>query len=365
MKIMNFNYKERISRLRELLSLTKKRGVLFFDLKDIFYFSGFKGSKAFFLVTADKEFLITDFRYFEQVGKTDCFGELFKIKTSYFDDTCGLIYSLKLKEVILDETKTTCEAYNELNSRLPEVDFIFEKNISAGIRSIKENEEIEILNEGAKKTSRIFEKSLVFLKKGITEKRFALILEDLLKKDGFQGVSFPPIVLFGERSSMPHGEPEETPLRDNQPVLVDFGGIYKGYCTDFTRTVFFGKPDTSFVNVYEKLLYCQSFVINNAQAGMKSFQVDGIARECLDKESLGDFFKHSLGHGVGLEIHEFPIISPFNDALIQNGMVFTVEPGIYFENRFGIRIEDMVVVKNDKLNVLTDFPKELILIKQE
>ena len=365
MKTISFDYKKRIDKLRDFLSLTKKRGVLFFDLKDIFYFSGFKGTKAFLLITGDKEFLITDFRYFEKVDKDGCYGELFKIKSSYFDDTAGLIFSLKLKEIVLDETKTTCEAYNELSSRLPEVDFVFEKNISSGIRSIKEEAEIEIIKEGAKKTSQVFEKSLAFLKKGITERQFALILEDLLKKEGFQKVSFSPIVLFGERSSMPHGEPEETPLKDNQPVLVDFGGVYKGYCTDFTRTVFFGKPTSSFVNIYEKLLKCQRFVIDNAKAGMKAFQVDAIARECLDKESLGDFFKHSLGHGVGLEIHESPMVSPFTDILIQNGMVFTVEPGVYFENRFGIRIEDMVVVKNDRLNVLTDFPKELILIKQE
>ncbi len=365
MKTTDFNYKKRVDKLRELLSLTKERGVLFFDLKDIFYFSGFKGTKAFLLISGDKDILITDFRYFEQVEKTSCVGELFKIKSSYFDDTAGLIFSLKLKEIILDETKTTCEAYNEFCSRLPEVNFIFEKNVSAALRSVKAEEEIEILSEGAKKTASVFEKALFYLKEGITERRFALILEDLLKKEGFQKVSFPPIVLFGERSSMPHGEPGEHPLTNNQPVLVDFGGVYNGYCTDFTRTVFYGKPHSSFINVYEKLLNCQQFVIDNANAGMKAFQIDAIARECLDKESLGEFFNHSLGHGVGLDIHEPPMLSPFTDTLIQNAMVFTVEPGVYFENRFGIRIEDMVVVKNDRLNVLTDFPKELILIKQE
>ncbi len=365
MKKTEFDFKNRIKKLRDFLSLDAKEGILFFDLKDIFYFSGFRGSKAFLLITGNKEFLITDFRYFEKVEASNCYGELFKIKSSYYDDTAGLIFSLKLKKIILDEAKTTCESYNELTSRLPEVSFVFEKNLSGDIRSVKEDTEIEIIKEGAEKTSKVFETSLSFLKKGITERGFALILEDLLKKEGFETVSFPPIVLFGARASMPHGESEEIPLTDNQPVLVDFGGIYKGYCTDFTRTVFFGKPDSSFENIYSKLLNCQNTVIKKAKAGMKAFQIDAIGRECLDKDSLGEFFKHSLGHGVGLEIHESPLISPFTDTIIRDGMVFTVEPGVYFENRFGIRIEDMVVVKNGRLNVLTHFPKELILIKQE
>jgi len=265
----------------------------------------------------------------------------------------------------LDETKTYCEAYNELSSRLPTVNFLFKKNISENLRSIKDNSEIEILKEAALKTVKVFDEILSFLGEGITERKLALKLEEMLKLEGFEKVSFPPIVLFGSKTSMPHGEPENIELKKNQPVLMDFGGVYKGYCSDFTRTVFFGKPDSSFQNIYTSLLNCQKNVIKSAKAGMKAFQIDAIARECLDKESLGDFFKHSLGHGVGLDIHESPMISPFNDFVIQNGMVFTVEPGVYFENRFGIRIEDMVVVKNDALHVLTDYPKELILIKQE
>ncbi|BBB31858.1 Xaa-Pro aminopeptidase [Thermotomaculum hydrothermale] len=365
MKNFQFDFKNRIQKLRDFLCLKKQKAVLFTDLKDIFYFSGFKGSKAFLLITGDKEFLITDFRYFEKVDKDGCYGELFKVKSSYFDDTAGFIFSLKIKEIVLDEAKTTCEIYNELTSRLPETSFSFQKNISNEIRGVKEKEEIEIIKEGALKTSKVFEKALSFLTKGITEKSFALILEDLLKKEGFENVSFPPIVLFGKNSSMPHGESGNTPLDENQAVLVDFGGIYKGYCTDFTRTLFFGNPDSSFIHIYSKLLNCQKTVIDKARTGMKAFQVDAIGRECLDSVSLGEFFQHSLGHGVGLEIHESPMVSPFSDIVIENGMVFTVEPGVYFENRFGIRIEDMVVVENDRLNVLTDFPKELILIKQE
>ncbi len=365
MKNYSFDFENRVENLRRFLSLNERDGVLFADLKDIFYFSGFKGTRAYLLITKDNVFLITDFRYFEKFETSNCFGELFKIKSSYFDDIAGLIFSLKLKKIFLDEKKTTCELFNELNSRLPEVDFKFEKNIAENLRSIKDADEIEILKNGAKKTSEVFKHALNFLRKGITEREFSIFLEELLKKAGFDSVSFPPIVLFGERASMPHGEPGLNSLKENQPVLIDFGGIYKGYCTDFTRTVFFGTPDSSFQNIYNKLLKCQTFVIKNAKAGMKAFQIDAIARECLDRESLGDFFKHSLGHGVGLDIHESPLISPFTDVEIKNGMVFTVEPGVYFENRFGIRIEDMVVVQNNRLNVLTDFPKELILIKQE
>ncbi len=365
MNLYGFSFKRRCEKLRDFLSLDEKSAVFFSHSKDVFYFSGFTGSKAFLLITSDKAYLITDFRYFEQVTQNNFFGELFKVKTSYFDDTAGLIYSLGLKIVFVDEVKTTCEVFNEFSSRLPQVEFNFKKNLGLEIRCIKEEEEITILSEGAIKTSMVFEKSLKFLKKGITELDFALIIEDLLKKAGFKTPSFPPIVLFGKRASMPHGEPSNATLNEDQCVLVDFGGIYQGYCTDFTRTVFFGKPDSSFENIYNKLLKCQQTVINKARKGMRSLQIDAIARECLDRESLGEFFRHGLGHGVGLDIHESPFISPFEDTLIENGMVFTIEPGIYFEGKFGIRIEDMVVVKNDVLNVLTDFPKELILIKQE
>ncbi len=365
MKKKQFDFKSRVQKLRDILSLDSKTAVLMTDKKDVLYFSGFSGTKSFFLLTGSRSFLITDFRYFERFEKENCFGELFRVQSGYFDDIASLILRLGLKNIFLDEAKVFYETVNELSSRLPQVTFEFGKNISSHLRIVKEKDEIDIIKQGAKKTLDIFSKVLNFLKEGISERELAIKIEIMLLENGFNGVAFPPIVLFGENSSMPHGEPGSALLKKNQPVLIDFGGIFKGYCTDFTRTVFYGNPDFSFVNMYDKLLSCQMAVIENGETGMKAYQLDGIARHCLDKESLGDFFKHSLGHGVGLDIHEEPMLSPFNDNEIKNGMVFTVEPGIYFENRFGIRIEDMVVVQNDKLNVLTDFPKELILIKQE
>ncbi len=365
MKQGQFNFSNRVKKLREILSLDKKTGVLFSDLKDIFFFTGFKGTKSYLLITGEKIFLITDFRYFEKFFKDNCYGELFKVQSSYFDDIAGLIFSLKLKEVIVDEAKITCEVFNEFTSRLPEVNFSFKKNISYELRKVKDIEEIEVLKQGANNTVSVFDKFLTYIKKGKTEKELADTLLFLLKEEGFESFSFPPIVLFGENSSMPHGESGNTYLSENTPVLIDFGGIYQGYCTDFTRTVFFGVPTSSFVNIYEKLLLCQKESIKQVKRGMKGFQLDAVARQCLEKQSLGEFFKHSLGHGVGLEIHEPPVISPFSDIIIENNMVFTIEPGVYFEGNFGIRIEDMVMVENGLVNVLTDFPKELILIRQE
>ena len=252
-----------------------------------------------------------------------------------------------------------------MSSRLPEISFQFKKSITSELRIIKDFEEIEILKEGAQKTVAVFEKFLSFVEIGKTERELADTLFFLLKEEGFGSFSFPPMVLFGKNSSMPHGEPNNTPLTENTPVLIDFGGIHKGYCTDFTRTVFFGVPNSSFVNIYEKLLLCQKESIKQLKCGMKGFQLDAVARQCLEKQSLGEFFKHSLGHGIGLDIHEPPVISPFSDIIIENNMVFTIEPGVYFEGNFGIRIEDMVMVENGLSNVLTDFPKELILIRQE
>ena len=358
-------FENRIEKIRDYFALKNETGLLLVNTKDLFYFSGLKATKGFCLITEDRFFVITDFRYVEKFEKNKCFGELVKVEASYFDITASLISSLNLKKIVLDKAKTTCEIYSELSERLTDIEFTFEKDIGLKVRASKQKEEIEILEEGAKKTDIVFGEVLKEIKPGISERELSVKLEIILKKHGFASPSFPPIVLFGENTSMPHGEPSERKLKNNEPVLIDFGGVYKEYCTDFTRTVFFGKPDNFFVNLYEKLLNCQLAVLKNAKAGMHSFRIDAIARNCLEKEHLSEYFKHGLGHGVGLDIHEYPFLSPFNDEIIEAGSVFTVEPGIYLEGKFGIRIEDMVVATENGLDVLTHFPKELILIKQE
>ncbi len=358
-------FKSRVEKLRESFALVDEYGILLVDSKDLFYFSGLKATKGFCLATRKSFFVITDFRYVEKFEKNGCFGELVKVDSSYFDLTASLISSLKLKKIFLDKAKTSCEIFSELSERLSNTEFVFEKDIGLKVRSAKNKEELAILKEGARKTDSVFAELLKEIKKGISEKELSLKLEIILKTYGFSSPSFPPIVLFGENTSMPHGEPSEKKLKENEPVLIDFGGVYKEYCTDFTRTLFFGKPDNFFVNLYEKLLNCQLAVLKNAKAGMHGFRIDAIARNCLEKENLGEYFKHGLGHGIGLDIHEYPFLSPFNDEIVEKGSVFTVEPGLYLEGKFGIRIEDMAVASEKGLDVLTEFPKELILIKQE
>ena len=230
--------------------------------------------------------------------------------------------------------------------------------------SVKEEYELENIKQACNIADRAFEALLELIKEGMSENDLAALLEYLMRKFGASGTSFDTIVAFGENSSIPHHETGMRKLAYGDIILIDFGCKYGGYCSDCTRTLLFGDDNkhTEFKASYEKVLEAHMLVKEKVTCGMTGKEADAVARDYLDKYGLGKFFTHSLGHGIGINVHEHPFISPKSDNKLLNGMVFSDEPGVYLEGEYGIRIEDSVMLEKGKVVSLTDSDKKLIIL---
>ena len=230
--------------------------------------------------------------------------------------------------------------------------------------SVKEDYELEYIKTACEITDKAFESLLGIIKEGMTENEVAAHLEFLMRKFGASGTSFETIVAFGENSSVPHHETGLRTLKYGDIILIDFGCKFGGYCSDCTRTILFGDDNNhgEFKKVYEKVLEAHMSAKEKIASGMTGKEADATARDCLKKYGLDKYFTHTLGHGIGINIHEFPNLSPMSSEKLLNGMVFSDEPGVYFEGKFGIRIEDTVTLKDDRVVSLTDSNKKLIIL---
>lgn len=231
------------------------------------------------------------------------------------------------------------------------------------LRIVKSSKELDCLARAEQIGDMAFEHIVEFIKPGKTEMEVALELEYFMRSHGASGLSFDTIVASGPNSSLPHAVPTDRVLQEGDFVTMDFGCIYKGYCSDMTRTIFIGdKPSDKQKLIYDTVLKAQLAALEAIKPGEKCSDIDAIARNIIRDAGYGDYFGHGLGHGVGLFIHEEPRFSPKCDAILQPGIVITVEPGIYLPGEFGVRIEDMIQITEDGYRNLASSPKELICI---
>lgn len=230
--------------------------------------------------------------------------------------------------------------------------------------SVKEDYEIENIKKACEIADKAFVRLLGEIKEGMTENEVAAILEFLMRKGGASGTSFETIVGFGENSSVPHHETGNRKLRFGDIILIDFGCKFEGYCSDCTRTFLFGddKKHGDFKNAYSHVLDAHMLVKEQLKSGMTGREGDAIARKHLKKYGLDGLFTHSLGHGIGINVHESPYLSPKSEDKLMNGMVFSDEPGVYLAGKYGIRIEDTIMLKDNKVISLTDSDKKLIIL---
>lgn len=251
-----------------------------------------------------------------------------------------------------------------LQSLLEKITFVgLEQQINS-MRLVKDEQELHILREAAKLADLGVEIGIKALLEGITETEVVAKIEYELKKKGIQGMSFDTMVLFGEKSALPHGTPGDRKLQAGDLVLFDLGVIWKGYCSDITRTVAFESISPEQERIYQTVLHAQLAALHEVKAGGSIGELDRAARDVICQAGYGDYFPHRLGHGLGMEVHEFPSITETNDDLLVEGFVFTIEPGIYVPNVGGVRIEDDVVVGCNGPEILTSFPKELLIIEK-
>lgn len=347
----------RIDRLCE--KLHDDTAVFISSYPNIFYYSGFTSEDAYLLISHSGKYIITDSRYTIQAREQAKGFELIDIS----EGLEKAFLKINEKYIAFEDGYMSCREHKKIKAKLKEgQEFVEMQNLINKPREIKDEYEIKKIAEAEKIGDMAFDYILGRIKEGVTEREIALDLEFFMKKQGASALSFDTISVSGIRSAMPHGVATDKKIENGEFLTLDFGCVFEGYCSDMTRTVVLGKANSKQKEIYDIVLKAQTTAIESIKAGVKCSEVDSIARNIITEAGYGKNFGHSLGHSVGIEIHENPSFSPKSDAIVQNGNVITVEPGIYIDGFGGVRIEDLIVVQNDKAVNLTSSPKELIEI---
>ncbi len=330
------------------------------DEKERLYYLGFHSTAGYVVVTKDETFFVVDNRYFKAAEKALTKKGVKVISGADYSVFKEIADKINAVTVGIDFTKVTLSGFEVLKKL--GYDYVDISQELVKMAAIKSDEELKNI----KKACDIAEKSwlavLPFIKEGITEKQLAAELEYNFRKNGAGGTSFDTIVAFGKNAAVPHHETGDTKLKKNECVLMDFGCTYKGYCSDMTRTMFFGTPDEEFEKVYLAVLLAHKTAAGKIKAGITGKEADKYARDVLDSLGYGKYFTHSLGHGIGVNIHEFPTLSPKGEATLEDGMVFSDEPGVYINGKFGVRIEDSCYMLDGKFHTFMKDDKSLVVI---
>ncbi|MCR5542820.1 MAG: aminopeptidase P family protein [Eubacterium sp.] len=358
---MNINYSQ-------LLNDSGVSALLITDPYNLRYYTGFRGGEGYALITnKDSKVLITDSRYTEAAEK-ECYTGFtvrqYDTKISIYDIMKEYISRDKVIKLGFENESISYLMYSKLVDKLCGSDSQLNLEPLGDVllvpRQIKTREEIELLREAEHIGDLAFEDILGILKPGMTELEVAAELEYSMKRHGAEGLSFDTIAASGKNSSMPHAIPSDKKLEKGDFLTMDFGCIYQGYCSDMTRTVCIGKASDEQKKIYNIVLSAQLSVLDNLKPGMMCKDVDRIARDYITAQGYGDYFGHGLGHGVGLYIHETPAFNTRDTSIVKPGMIETDEPGIYLPGKFGVRIEDMILITEDGCESLAKSPKELI-----
>lgn len=330
------------------------------------YFTDFVSSLGYLLVTRKGSFLLVDFRYGEAAKKNakNCTVITF---TNLGNTLKELIQKYYLRDIMLEGSAFTLNQTESIEGFIKSAGASVIKSseldkIISRMRIIKTADEVDKIRHAQSITEEALSETLPLIKEGVTERDLALELEYKMRKMGADGVSFDLIVISGKKTSMPHGVPDNNKIKAGDFITFDIGATVDGYHSDMTRTVALGGVDDYQMRVYNTVLQAQLNALDAVCDGVTCNFVDNAARSYISQAGFDGCFGHSTGHGVGLEIHESPSVAPKNDFVLHNGMVITIEPGIYIPDKFGVRIEDMVVVTKDGCINLATMPKELVVL---
>ncbi len=324
---------------------------------NIFYYSGFTSGDAYLLISHDARFIITDSRYTIQAREQAKGFEILDIKYGFEK----VFAKTDAKYIGFEESIMSVMEYKRLRSKLKQnQDLVEMQSLINEQRKIKDEEEIKKIAEAEKIGDAAFDYVLKEIRSGRTEREIALLIEFFMKKQGASALSFDTIAASGKRSAMPHGVATDKVIENGDFLTLDFGCVFEGYCSDMTRTVVVGKASDRQREIYDIVLDAQNAAIKTIREGIPCSAVDAAARDVINNAGYGDKFGHGLGHSVGIEIHEAPSFAPKCSEAVQNGNVITVEPGIYIDGFGGVRIEDLIAIKNGAALNLTHSPKELI-----
>ena len=357
-----------LSHLRTQLKDHKLNGFLVTKAENVRYLTGFSGSFGMVLVQkSGPHYLITDSRYQARAEEIcDQYPGREKLQFQLFDKEFGDTFGAKIKGNYATEKTVTLRQFDRIKQKwFKKAKWTSLDNLVEDLRTTKTKEEIEYTTQAATHTSEVLEKFLqsLFRKPDISESEAAFMLENMLRDGGNYELAFPAIVAFGENSSVPHHSPSHRTLIRNENILVDCGAKYQGYCADITRNFWFGaKVDPEYRERHENLLSIQRKALKKFVTGTKTADLHQAVLDNLNADA--QYFTHSLGHGTGLEIHEAPSISSRSEEALAQNQIVTCEPGVYYPKKFGIRIEDQIVVKKRfaQSSILSTFEKELIVL---
>jgi Xaa-Pro aminopeptidase len=356
-----------IKRLQKLRTLIAEKGLdalLLSQSENLRYLSGFTGSSGWLLISGQNAILATDFRYIEQAKGESPDFEITQTNQELRDWLPSLVSDLGWHKLGFEANSISYKGYHKLSEAIKTKQVNLELVPTTGIveqlRSIKEPEELEFIIKAVELVDAAFEQAKGIIRPGITEKEAAWEIEKFLRQEGSEGMPFEIIVASGPNSALPHARPTEKIIYSGEPVLIDMGARISGYCSDFSRTLFLGKADKTFRETYNIVLKAQTAAIERVESGMDAPQADQLARSVVEQAGYGDAFGHGLGHGVGLAVHESPTLGPNSSDSLADGMVFTIEPGIYLAGQGGVRIEDMVVLEKGKAKVLSKSKRDLL-----
>ncbi len=345
---------DRLARLRAKIAENNLDAILISSDENRAYFSGFRGSAGYLWITADDAMLATDFRYTEQAGVQAPDYRIVRIGTGtpwWRDAAAGA------GRIGFEDQSATVALYNTLRDQLKELDappeLVPVGAMPSQLRAVKDPQELELLVRAIELADEAIETVGASLRPGMTERDVSWRLERTMRELGADGISFDTIVASGPNGAKAHHKPTDRQLEAGDGVVIDMGALYEGYCSDITRTFVLGRASEQFRTVYDIVLAAQETAEATATAGMTGAEVDGLARSVIEEAGYGDHFGHSLGHGIGLAVHEMPGVGPSSPGVIEDGMVFSVEPGIYLTGWGGVRIEDLVVMENGRPRVLT------------
>ncbi|MCS7199168.1 MAG: Xaa-Pro peptidase family protein [Caldimicrobium sp.] len=362
---MNF-YGNRLKGARELLSRWSLEAFLFNSYPNVFYLTGLKASLAFLIITEQEAYLLTDARYIERARKlaqAELKVELIEGDTLRF--LKKFLKDLRVRRIGFESDRVSCDFRRALRSR--EYSLFGITHPLKEQRLKKDIEEQKAMKGAIEITDKIYFELLNYITSELTELELRGRIVELAFKFLAEGEAFPSIVAVGEHSAIPHWESSRAPLRANKPLLLDFGVIFNGYCSDFTRTIYWGNPDEEFKRYYEMVKSAWFKAFERVKVGVPVFEVDKVVRSYFQEKGVISHFTHSTGHGIGIEVHEYPRIFWRREAsylkkqpLIEEGMVFTIEPGLYFEGKYGIRLENVVFVEGGEGKIHSQVPLELI-----
>ena len=351
--------KHRLQKIRKTLIAQNWDALLISQPENSRYVSGFTGTAGYLLITTSESLLLTDSRFTEQAGRQSPDFEIVQINNEFHTHLPGLVVDHSLSTIAFESAHVAVATFEKWRLATPEVTWVPTERVVETLRMVKDKSELAVIRKAVQLTDEAFAHITPSIHPGVTEQDIAWGIESYMRTHGAEKVAFDLIIASGPNGAMPHATVSQRQIKAGEPFIIDIGAVIDGYHSDMTRTVSVGRTPARLLKIYELVLRAQKTAEAALKPGMTGREADQIARDIITEAGFGPRFGHSLGHGVGLAIHEDPRLSRLSDDVLKPGMVVTVEPGIYLPGWGGVRIEDLVVITKNGCEVLTESPTGL------